>query len=184
MAELREYFSRPAHIVPDYITFSGSGEPTLNSEIGILIKAIKAQFPTQQIALITNSTTMCDESIHADLSHCDLIMPSLDAVSDKVFQRICRPHHQIKISDIIESLIKFRKSFYNQFWIEIFFIEGINDTEKELTLFKETLVKINPDKIHLNSLDRAAAENWVSKLSNKRLQEIQKYLQPLQSEIV
>ena len=163
----------------DYITFSGLGEPTLNSDIGEIIKIIKDSWGEYKLCLITNSTLLSD-----DLSACDLIMPSLDAVSDDVFQKINRPHNNLKPNEMIDSLITFRKKFKNQMWLEIFFIEGINDTEKELILLKTACEKIAPDKIQINSLDRPGIFSWVKKVPPKRLSVIQDYFKPLNTVIV
>ena len=168
----------------DFITFSGIGEPTLHSEIGDIISFIKTNWSEYKLCLITNSTTLIDESIHNDLLSCDLIMPSLDAVSDDVFQRIDKPFQTLKISDIIDGLVSFREKFNNSMWLEIFFLEGLNDTVQEIDLLKTACERIKPDKIQINSLDRAGVEGWVKKMSLSRLQEIKEYFKPMSVEIV
>ena len=168
----------------DYITFSGIGEPTLHSDIGEIIKYLKINHHEYKVCLISNSTMLVDETIHNDLTFCDLIMPSLDAVSDDVFRKIDRPFKDIKPKDIIEGLIAFRKKFKNQMWLEIFFLEGINDTPPELLLLKEACVRIKPDKVQINSLDRTGTEDWVKKVNQERLIEILEYFKPLNAEIV
>jgi len=168
----------------DYITFSGLGEPTLNSNIGELIAEIKKRYPQYKVCLITNSTLLGDETLCAGLLACDLIMPSLDAVSPDVFTAINRPHPALSPADMVNSLISFRKIYKNQLWLEIFLIEGINDTVSELSLLKETCLHIKPDKIHLNSLDRHGTENWVKKVTPQRLAEIRDFFLPLVAEIL
>ena len=177
ITELSDFLSDKPKL--DYITFSGLGEPTLNSDIGDIIKTIKSKWSEYKLCLITNSTLLND-----DLLSCDLIMPSLDAVSDEAFQKINRPHHDLKPYEMIESLTSFRKRFKNQMWLEIFFLEGINDTNTELTQLKKACEKINPDKIQINSLDRPGLFNWVKKVPQNRLKEIQDYFKPLNAVIV
>ena len=168
----------------DYITFSGLGEPTLSSDLAHILKLIKKNWNTYKTCLITNSTMLYSETLQKDLALCDLVIPSLDAVSEEVFQTINRPHKDIKAKQIVESLVSFRKSFKNQMWLEIFFIAGINDTVEELTLLKQACQRIKPDKIQLNSLDRNGLFDWVKKVPEKRLKEILEHFKPLPAEII
>jgi len=168
----------------DYITFSGLGEPTLNSDIGYIISEIKARWPQYKLCLITNSTLLSDETLRGEVALCDVIIPSLDAVSEEAFHAINRPFATLKAADIVNSLIALRGVFANQMWLEIFFIEGINDTVSELTLLKEACLQIQPDIIHLNSLDRHGTADWVKKMPLQRLQEIKEFFKPLRGEIV
>jgi len=168
----------------DYITFSGLGEPTLNSDIGYLIREIKARWPMYKLCLITNSTLLTSQTLRNEVALCDVIIPSLDAVSEEVFTKINRPYNTLKAADIVNSLVALREVFKNKLWLEIFLIQGINDTPTELLLLKDACIKINPDIIHLNSLDRHGTEGWVKKIPLKRLQEIIKLFQPLPTVIV
>jgi len=182
LQELGDFLaSKPAI---DYITFSGLGEPTLNSDIGYLIREIKARWSSYKLCLITNSTLLTDETLRNEVALCDVIIPSLDAVSEEVFCKINRPYSTLKATDIVNSLIALREVCKNQMWLEIFFIEGVNDTITELTLLKEACLKIQPDVVHLNSLDRHGTEAWVKKIPLKRLQEIIKLFQPIHTQIV
>jgi len=168
----------------NYITFSGLGEPTLNSHIGEVISEIKRRFPQYKLCLITNSTLLGDASLCDTLLPCDLIMPSLDAVSPEVFEKINRPHPSLSPADMVNSLISFRKIYKNQIWLEIFLIEGINDSVSELSLLKEACLLIKPDKIHLNSLDRHGTEDWVKKVRFERLVEVREFFKPMEAEIL
>ena len=168
----------------DYLTLCGIGEPTLHIEIGQLIRYIKANYPNYKLCLITNSTTLIHTELHDDLALCDLIMPSLDAVSQEVFEKINRPHKDLDPQKIIESLILFREKYSGLLWLEIFFLEGINDTVEELTLLKDACQKIKPDLVQLNSLDRNGLFDWVKKMPHNRLVEIQEFMKPLLTRIV
>jgi wyosine [tRNA(Phe)-imidazoG37] synthetase (radical SAM superfamily) len=119
---------------PDYITFSGSGEPTLNQGLGQVIAHIKEKKPGIRVAVLTNATLMTDPAVRAELALADLVVPSLDAVSYPVFCRINRPCAGIRPADIIDGLIVFTKAFSGQVWLEIFILPGINDTQEELAL--------------------------------------------------
>lgn len=180
--ELNQYLSTSPNL--DYITFSGAGEPTLNSKIGDLIKFIKHKYPQYKIALLTNGSLFTAREVRDECSELDIILPSLDAVSDKVFRKINRPHKKLSNEKIIEGLISLRKEFNKQIWLEVFIAPGVNDSLEELALLKETIIKISPDRIQLNSLDRPGIEDWIKPLSEERAEEIKTCFLPLKIELV
>jgi len=106
LLELKGWFANNPQAVKDlnYITLSGSGEPTLNSQIGRLIDEIK-NLSVVPLALITNATLLSDEKVRSDIKYADLLIPSLDAVEQDIFDKIDRPHAGIKVKDIIKGLI-------------------------------------------------------------------------------
>lgn len=173
-AELDKYLQSNPNI--DYLTFSGSGEPTLHSGLGQIIDFIKENYPRYKISLLTNSTLFPQEGVIKEVKDLDLIVPSLDAVSEDIFNKINRPISGVRAADIIKGLESLRASFAGQLWLEIFIIPGINDHQEELQLFKKALQRIRPDKIQLNSLDRLGTENWVPPVAPKDLEIIAQYL--------
>jgi wyosine [tRNA(Phe)-imidazoG37] synthetase (radical SAM superfamily) len=150
--ELTHYFTHNPR--PDYVTFSGSGEPTLNSRIGDVVQFIKTQAPDIPIAVLTNGTLLFQKQTCEDIKDATVVIPSLDAATEKVFKKINQPHPQLKIDTIIKGLVQFRKGYLGQIWLEVFIVPGLNDTEKELTALKNAIRKIEPDRIQLNTLDR------------------------------
>jgi len=107
--ELEEFLSKSPEL--DYITFAGTGEPVMNNRINDIILFIKQNYPEYKLALLTNASFFNDENIIDEIKDCDLIIPSLDAASNKVFKKINRPFKAINIDDIINGLIKLRKKF-------------------------------------------------------------------------
>lgn len=158
----------------DYITFSGSGEPTLNIGIGKIISFLKQKYPQYKIAVLTNSSLFSDTEVRKELLLADVIMPSLDAVSEDIFKKINRPAPRINIKDILRGLIDFRKEYSGKIWLEIFIIPVINDTDDEMKKFHAVLKKIKPDLIQLNSLDRPGTENWVVPADEETLLKFQR----------
>lgn len=157
---------------PDFFTFSGSGEPTLASNIGQVIQMIRSYESNSQIAVLTNSSLLWDKDVRKDILSVNLISPSLDCVLEESFQKINRPAPQITVSKIIEGLIRLRKEFKGQIWLEIFIVPEINTSEKELRTFKEAILEIKPDKIQLNSLDRPGVLKDIPKAPKALLEEI------------
>mgnify|MGYP006281488289 CR=1 FL=1 len=172
-AELDHYFANNPD--PDYITFSGSGEPTLNSRIGDVLKYIKEHRPGIPVAVLTNGTLLHRESVRNELLDADVVLPSLDAATEKTFNRINRPPSQLNLQDYIEGLVTFRKGFSGQIWLEVFIIPGYNDHQKELDALKEAFERIRPDRIQLNTLDRPGTVEDLQPASHNQLQQIVNY---------
>ncbi|MGM0568697.1 MAG: radical SAM protein, partial [Elusimicrobiota bacterium] len=168
----------------DYITFSGSGEPTLNSGIGKIVGFIKDKYPSYKIAVLTNGSLLYKSSVRKDLAYADLIITSLDALSEKVFNRINRPEKSITADQLIKGIKQASVEFKGKFWVEIFILPGINDSDSELSLIRELLMEINPDKVQLNSMDRPGAEKDLSTPHIKDLLRVKDILLPVESEII
>ena len=141
----------------DYITFSGSGEPTLHSGIGFLIQETK-RITTIPVAVITNSSLLYEEAVQEALLHADLVVPSLDAGGEETFHVINRPHDSIQFSDMVEGLERFSQSFKGKLWLEVMFVAGINDSDEALDALRLKLKQIRRDKIQLNTVFRPPAD--------------------------
>jgi wyosine [tRNA(Phe)-imidazoG37] synthetase (radical SAM superfamily) len=168
--EIEEYFSH--HEDPDYITFSGSGEPTLNSEIGNVLEYIKALKPTIPLAVLTNGTLFYDKKVRQAIVGADLVLPSLDAATSQTFEKINQPHPDLDINKYIEGLIAFREEFKKKIWLEIFILPAYNDDKAELTALREAVTKIKPDLVQLNTLDRPGNLPNLRGATRKELQNI------------
>jgi len=155
----------------DYITLSGSGEPMLNSGISDLIIYLKG-LSNAKIALITNASFLCDPSLRKEISKVDLVVPSLDAVTQELFVKIDRPHEGLRIEDIIDGLISLRREFRGKIWLEVMLIKGVNDGIRHIRKLKEVIDRINPDKIQLNSPVRTVSEAGVFSVSRPKLKKI------------
>jgi len=172
--ELKDFLSRNPKL--DFITFSGSGEPTLHTGIKEIINFIKKDYPKYKIALLTNSTLFFQPDNRKRIAGVDMVIASLDAASEENFKKINRPHPELELSRIIEGLVSLRKEFAKQLWMEVFLVPGINDKKDELNKIKKALSPIYPDKIQLNTLDRPGAESWVKPASQKDLLDAASYL--------
>ncbi len=158
----------------DYLSLSGSGEPTLHSEIRSIIKGIK-EITTIPVAVITNGSLLCEKEVREDLLQADVVLPSLDAVSPEVFMKINRSHRRLSIERIIKGMVTFRKIYKGQIWLEILFCKGVNDTSEELQKMKEVVNQIKPNLIHLNTVVRPPSEKWAVPLSQKEMEQIQAF---------
>jgi len=157
--------------VIDYITFSGSGEPTLNSALGELLKEIK-KITKIKIAVLTNASLLSDQELRTELLPADLVVPSLDAATSETFSRINRPHPAVEFDRMVTGLLKFREEFKGDIWLEVMFIKEINDNIKEIGLLNSIISKINPDRIQLNTVVRPPTEKYCHPINESELQRI------------
>jgi wyosine [tRNA(Phe)-imidazoG37] synthetase (radical SAM superfamily) len=158
-----------------FITLCGAGEPTLNLRIDALIAGIK-EITATPIAVITNASLLPDAAVRAALMRADLIIPSLNAVTAKAFQKINRPRPDIKIEEIIEGLVALKKEFPGKIWLEVMLVAGVNDDLRQIKKMKEAIERINPDKVQLNSPVRTTAEPDAFSVDKKKLEKIKEIL--------
>ncbi len=159
----------------NFITFSGSGEPTLNLKIGELIAKIK-EITNIPVAVITNASSLGDSSVRRELLGSDLIVPSLDAVKPEVFAKIDRPAPGINIEDIIAGLINLRREFKAKIWLEVMLVKGVNDDLRHIKKLKEVIDQIRPDKIQINSPVRTTSEPNILPVDKNKLEKIKEIL--------
>jgi wyosine [tRNA(Phe)-imidazoG37] synthetase (radical SAM superfamily) len=161
----------------DFITFSGSGEPTLHSGIGEMAGFIKENFPAYRLALLTNGTLLGREDVRTKLLAIDVVIVSVDGGSTEAFQRINRPHPGLSLGDMEAGLVSFRKIFTNSLWVEVFLVPGCNTSREELARIRGMLERVHPDKVQVNTLDRPGAEGWVVPMDKEELGEAASFLQ-------
>ena len=151
-SELTDFFNKNPD--PDYITFSGSGEPTLNSRLGDVLDFIHSIKPGVPVAVLTNGTLLYRADVRKELMGADIVLPSLDAASASGFNKINRPADGLDIDTYIQGLVDFRKEYKGKIYLEIFVLPGYNLEDKELSSLKTAIRRINPDSVQLNTLDR------------------------------
>jgi wyosine [tRNA(Phe)-imidazoG37] synthetase (radical SAM superfamily) len=157
---------------PDYITLSGSGEPTLFEGCDKLIARIKRVVDTP-VAVITNGSLLFMPEVRKELLSADLVIPSLDAGDEDTFKKINRPSPEITFDKMLQGLIDFRKEYTGKYWLEVFLVAGLNDSDEQIEKIAACIKKIGPDKVQLNTVTRPPAET-VEAVSQQRLGEIAK----------
>lgn len=174
IAELEEYLKSDPPL--DYITFAGSGEPTLNNGLGTVISYLKQNFSRYRTCLLTNGTLFTDPGVRAEVAAADLIIPSLDAATEDIFNRLNRPEQGLDCAAIINGLEQLRLEYKGEIILEIFIVPGLNDTEPELEEIKRAIERIKPDGVQIGTLDRPGTEEWVEAAEKSSLVEIARYL--------
>ncbi len=155
----------------DFITLSGSGEPTLNSGLGRLIDGIK-DMTDVPVAVLTNGTLLTDPDVRAALARADVVAPSLDAVSRDAFEKVNRPHESLDPGVIADALVTFAREYRGKIWLEVLFVEGLNDSSDEVERIAGIIDAVKPDKVHVNTVVRPPAAPHSRALSQERLEEI------------
>ena len=169
LAELKDKLAEG--LEADFISISGSGEPTLNSRLGELIEGIK-KITDIPVAILTNGTLLYKQDVRADCAKADVVLPSLDAGDEQIYQRINRPHSGLSIEKLISGLCAFRNEFAGRIWLEVFFIEGFNTDNEQIAKIKDAIDRIRPDKVQLNTAVRPTAEPGIKSLDAEKLQAI------------
>ena len=178
---LNEIQSVLKDIKPDYITFSGSGEPTLSLDLGNISKAIKEDLKYKgKICLITNSLLLANQEVIKELEYIDLIVPTLNTLKQDIFEKIVRPDYRTSVDEIKKGFINLNNSNYKgKIWIEIFILENINDSEENFIEIANFLnsENIRYDKIQLNTIDRVGAERDLKAISFDKILKAKKILE-------
>jgi len=156
---------------PDYITLSGSGEPTLFSKLDKLISGIK-ELTDIPVAVLTNGSLLWLPEVREALKAADMVVPSLDAGSSQIFQYVNRPHSDITFSKMLQGLVDFRKIYSGQYWLEIFLLAGVTTPQTEINRLKTCIAAIQPDLVQVNTVTRPPAENFVEPVPKKQLEAI------------
>ena len=155
----------------DFITISGSGEPTLHSQLGELIDNIH-KLTDIPVAVITNSTLLSDPAVRRDCCKADVVLPSLDAGDPETFKKMNHPHPDLDFDQFAEGLIRFRKEYTGKLWLEVFFCDGVNTDKAAIDNIAEQIRRINPDKVQINTSVRPIVHAEAARVSEQRLNEI------------
>jgi wyosine [tRNA(Phe)-imidazoG37] synthetase (radical SAM superfamily) len=175
MSEIEEVVNRNRDI--DYITFSGSGEPTLNSDIGTMISNVEylADIP---VAVITNGSLLWKKAVRSDLSHAHLVIPSLDAVSEDVYRKINHPVRGLGSKKVLEGIRRFCEEYDGRIFVEIMLVKGVNDSEEEIGKINDFVGELKVDKIQLNTVVRPPDRPDVRRLGQQELLKIKGLFDP------
>ena len=162
---------------PDYITLSGSGEPTLYSRLGELIEHIQTMTEVP-VAVLTNGSLLWQASVREELAQADLVMPSLDAPDPERFAFINRPHPEVTFERLLEGLEALRCEYRGQYWLEIMLLAGYTALPETVQRLAQWVRRIQPDKVQLNTAVRPPAEHYAMAARPERLDEFARMFEP------
>ena len=161
----------------DFVTVSGSGEPTLSADLGKLIDGIR-RLCEAPVAVLTNGSLFGDPDVRAELARAAIVAPSLDAVSPGAFQKVNRPHPSLDPAAIARSIAEFTRGFSGEVWLESLFVSGLNDDPGEVEGIARAIEAIGPDRVHVNTIVRPSAHPDARPVEAARLAEIARRLGP------
>ncbi len=173
--EIKEVIDQNSDI--DYITFSGSGEPTLNKDIGRMIEKVRRITPIP-VAVLTNGSLLWDREVREDLGEADLVVPSLDAVSEKVFRKVNRPVAGLGIEKVLRGLKTFCAQFKGKIYLEIMLVKTANDSEEEIGEINRFVKNLRIDEIQLNTVVRPPGDPDARPLNQEELNEVRSLFDP------
>lgn len=159
----------------DVVTIVGEGEPLLYKPLDVIIDSLK-NISNKQLVLITNGSLLYDEAVRNEVRNIDILMPTLDAWDDDSFKKINRPYGKLLFDEIYDGLLKFRKNFSGQIWLEIMLIKGLNDSKLAIEQLREKVSELKPERVYLNVPVRPPAEPWVQKPDDETIRLARKIL--------
>ena len=138
----------------EYVTLGGSGEPTLNSEFGEVIRGVRRILPGKPVAVLTNTTLMDDPEVRRDLALADVVLPSMDTLVPEEFRRLNRAARGLTPLGLADGLLAFRREFSGAIFLEVLLAAGYNDSEENLHLLEDYVRRLGPDRVDVVTLSR------------------------------
>jgi len=173
LAELKDKLA----LRPDYITLSGSGEPTLHSRLDELIDRVRVMTKVP-IAVLTNGSLLWQDEVRRQIMDAHLVIPSLDAGGSDLFQSVNRPHRSLSFKQMLEGLITFRDQYNGEYWLEVFLLDGKTATDLEARMIAEAVERIKPDHVQLNTATRPTAEKSAVMVDRQRMENLATLFDP------
>jgi len=174
---LLEELNRSLDTRPDYITFSGSGEPTLHAGLSELIDRVKS-VTSIPIAVLTNGSLLWRADVRRDLQHADLVIPSLDAGDDLRFRCINRPHESLAFEQVVEGLVAFREAFSGHYWLEVLAVSPWTSGREQMESIAGWAGKIRPDRVQLNTVTRPPSDRCAARVPREQLIRLAELFEP------
>ncbi len=175
VSQVKEIVERNNDI--DYVTLSGSGEPTLNNDIGEIIRRIK-DFTKLPVAVLTNGSLLWKEEVREDLGEADLVVPSVDAVSENTYQKINHPVEGLDSKKVLRGIRRFCQEYGGRTFVEIMLVKGVNDSEEEIGKINDFVGQLRVDRIQLNTVIRPPSWPDVMRLDQQELLRIEALFDP------
>lgn len=132
----------------DVVTFSGSGEPTLASNLAAVIDLVRQRLH-RPIVVLTNGTLLADRTVRQDLTGADIVAVKLDAVTAKQWQAMNQPVAGLHLEQILAGIMTFREHFEGHFAIQTMVMEPWAKIDEER--YKAVIRALMPDEVQLNT---------------------------------
>lgn len=175
VGELREWFDAGGEA--DYITLSGSGEPTLHSRFRDVLEFIRDNSDIAPV-LLTNGTTLHLAEVRNAASQAAIVKVSLSAWNQTSYRWVNRPHLQLRFDDLLEGQRAFRAQFQGRLWLEVFLVEGFNSMAGDVRRIADLAKELSPDRIQLNTAVRPPSEAFAGPVPKERMEALAHLFHP------
>ena len=159
--------SRSQGLAIDYLTFVPDGEPTLDINLGREINMLRSL--GIRIAVISNASQIWDEGVREELAMADWVSLKVDALDERIWRRMDRPHRALRHEAILQGILDFSKDFKGVLATESMLLAGINDDCNSLRTIAEFLEKVNPAVAYISVPTRPPAETWATMPSEESI---------------
>jgi wyosine [tRNA(Phe)-imidazoG37] synthetase (radical SAM superfamily) len=139
----------------DFLSFVPDGEPTLDINLGKEIESLK-DFGIP-IAVITNGSLINSADVERDLSKADWVSIKIDAVSERIWKRVNRPHPDLSLKKILKGISEFSNKYKGSFNTETMLIDGINTDKKQINKIADFIGTLKIDKAYISIPTRPPA---------------------------
>lgn len=172
ISELRAWMNAEGQT--DFVTLCGSGEPTLNTGFGRVLRFVRDETPYKSL-LMSNGSLFTEEDVRQDACAADAVKLSLHSWDQNSFERIVRPESSLGFDAILEGYCRFRSLFHGKLDIEVFIIPGINNLPEQAEKIAACVRRVSPDSVTLNTAVRKPTESSVMASSDEELARLRSY---------
>jgi len=151
--DLAREMERLKQVRADHATFSGTGEPTLASNLGRAIDLAKETLHLP-VAVLTNSAFIMRQDVQEELGKADVVVAKLDAPDERLFRLINRPLGSTTLEGVIEGLRRFRSSYRGKLALQMMFMPQNKDAAPEVA---RIAARLRPDEVQINTPLRPCA---------------------------
>lgn len=162
---------------PDYVTLSGSGEPTLASNIGEVLARVRGA-GASRTAVLTNASLLWREDVRDELSLADLVVPSIDAATEQTWRRLNRPAPGLSFERVLGGLRDFCDGRRGETWLEVLLVEGYNDGPDELAALAREVGFLKAARVQVHTSTRPAARPGVRAVPRGTLESLARLIGP------
>jgi wyosine [tRNA(Phe)-imidazoG37] synthetase (radical SAM superfamily) len=143
----------------DYLAFVPDGEPTLDLHLGREIDLVRPL--GLPVAVISNASLIWRQDVRKGLMAADWVSLKVDAVEERIWQQVNRPHGRLELASILEGALAFAKVYDGELVTETMLVAGVNDSEEQLRAIASYLSRLQPSTAYLSIPTRPPAERWV-----------------------
>ncbi len=141
----------------DFLTITANGEPTLYPHLNTLIDEINKIKGSTKTLILSNAATIDDPKVQEALLKFDEVKLSLDCATQSCLKKLDRSHSGIEVEAIKAGMLAFKKRYSGALVIEILIVKTLNDKAEEIKALNDYLLKLQPTRIDIGTIDRPPA---------------------------